>query len=38
MSIVLGIIAVVLVVGFYSLYVSLIKKRNKVKEASSGIE
>ena len=38
MNIILGIIAAVIVVGFYGIYVSLIKKRNKVKDASSGID
>lgn len=38
MTIVLSIIAVVLVVGFYGIYVSLVKRRNKVKEAASGID
>lgn len=38
MNIILSIIGVILVIGFYILYVSLIKKRNKVKEASSGID
>ena len=38
MAITLGIIAVLVILVFYGLYVSLIKKRNKVKEASSGID
>ncbi len=38
MNIILSIIGVLLVIGFYVLYVSLIKKKNKVKEASSGVD
>ena len=38
MAITIGIIAGVVLLGFYGLYVSLIRKRNKVKEATSGID
>ena len=34
----LAIIALVVLVAFYNMYVSLIKKRNKVKEAMGGID
>jgi len=37
-SIIVVIGAFIIVIGFYNLYVSLIKKRNKVKEAMSGID
>ena len=32
------IVGVVVLGGFYWLYVSLVKKKNKVKEAASGID
>lgn len=35
---ILWIIAVVVVVGFYLIYVSLIKKKNRLKESASGID
>ncbi len=38
MAMTLGIIGVIILVIFYGLYVSLIRKRNKVKEATSGID
>lgn len=38
MAVTLGIIGVILLVIFYGIYVSLIRKRNKVKEATSGID
>lgn len=38
MAITIGLILGLLVLIFYALYVSLIRKRNKVKEATSGID
>ena len=36
--VVLGVIALIVVVALYKLYVELIQKKNKVKEAMGGID
>lgn len=37
-SIILSVLAAIVLFSFYSLYVSVVKKKNKVKEASAGID
>ena len=37
-SIILSVLAAIVLFSFYSLYISVVKKKNKVKEASAGID